>query len=126
MSKDTWAKIPGFAGYLINRESTIKYEETGSTVAPVEGDAEKVVVHKSDRHRPVLVPIADLFSLAFGEIAKKLPEKKLKTQYRLEASRKHSGMNGEYATQDEAIERLKRYSDSFPNELIEATITRIK
>lgn len=53
-------------------------------------------------------------------------EPKQKMQYHLSASRKHSGMNGDYATVDDAIERLKTYTKSFPDELVEATITKIK
>lgn len=46
--------------------------------------------------------------------------------YHLVVNRKNSGMDGDYPTMEDAIERLKVYTESFPDEVIEATITKIK
>jgi len=48
------------------------------------------------------------------------------SQYYLVANRKNSGIDGYYPSMDAAIERLKSYGQSFPDEVIEATITKIK
>lgn len=51
--------------------------------------------------------------------------KRLTSMYHLSASRKSSGIDGDYSTMDEAITRLQAYTDSF-DDVIEASITKIK
>lgn len=54
------------------------------------------------------------------------PQELTEPKYTLSVSRGHSGMDGDYATLDEAIDRLKDYGRSFPGQLIEAHITKIR
>jgi hypothetical protein len=50
----------------------------------------------------------------------------LTMQYSLSASREHSGIAGEYPTMNDALIRLEDYARSFPGELVEVHITKIK
>jgi hypothetical protein len=47
-------------------------------------------------------------------------------QYSMTIGRESSGMAGEYPTMNDALIRLEDYARSFPGELVEVHITKIK